>query len=87
MKLMSIKDIFSKLCKSYYIDTELQPFQYQGLTRVKIKDRYCQVSYCWQYTCKCGTVLTEGPSGGCSVNAVCKSCKINYGGLDGYYGD
>lgn len=48
------------------------------------------VSYLGQYRywCpKCDTVLTEGPSGGCAVNAVCEKCKINYGCLPGYWGD
>jgi hypothetical protein len=39
------------------------------------------------YYCKCGTTLTEGPSGGCSVNAVCEKCRVNYGCLPGYYGE
>lgn len=39
------------------------------------------------YKCNCGTVLTEGPWGGCAVNAVCRTCDINYGCLPGYHGD
>jgi hypothetical protein len=34
-----------------------------------------------------GTTLTAGPSGGCSVNAVCEKCRHNYGCLPGYWGD
>src|SRR5581483_5682454 len=35
----------------------------------------------YRYFCKCGTVLTDGPCGGASVNAVCEKCGINYGCL------
>jgi hypothetical protein len=41
----------------------------------------------WIYFCPaCGQALVAGPEGGCSVNAVCKACHINYGDLPGYYG-
>lgn len=45
------------------------------------------LSSVWNYFCPCGTKLTEGPEGGGSVNAVCETCRINYGCLPGYYGD
>jgi hypothetical protein len=70
--------------------------QVGDLTRQRIEDieypvgdwRWSGVHKLFQYKywCKCGTVLTDGPSGGCSVNAVCEKCRINYGCLDGYYG-
>jgi hypothetical protein len=41
----------------------------------------------FNYWCKCGTKLTDGPCGGAAVNAVCEKCHINYGCLDGYHGD
>jgi len=42
----------------------------------------------YKYWCSCGTLLTEGPTGGCAVCAVCKKCRINYGAdLPGYWGD
>lgn len=40
----------------------------------------------YRYWCPCGTELTDGPTGGCAVNAVCKKCRINYGNLPGYWG-
>lgn len=41
----------------------------------------------YDYWCpKCGTKLTDGPRGGLAVNAVCVTCKINYGCLPGYNG-
>ncbi len=40
----------------------------------------------YRYWCACGTELTDGPSGGCAVNAVCETCKLNYGNLPGYWG-
>lgn len=43
----------------------------------------------YEYWCKCGQQLEDGPSGGLSVNAVCKKCMINYGcmyGFRGYFG-
>jgi len=33
------------------------------------------------YCPKCGDRLSEGPSGGGSVNCVCHQCKVNYGTL------
>lgn len=79
---------WSRLCgRQTTLNATKEHWETEGLTRVKIKDRYCLTNYCWQYTCKCGTILTEGPSGAGSVNAVCESCKINYGCLPGYYGD
>jgi hypothetical protein len=41
----------------------------------------------YEYYCECGTTLSEGPSGGMSINAVCNKCMINYGCLPGYFGD
>jgi len=38
----------------------------------------------YRYWCKCGTELTDGPTGGCAINAVCEKCRINYGCLPGY---
>lgn len=40
----------------------------------------------YRYWCPCGTELTDGPCGGAAVNAVCETCKINYGDLPGYWG-
>lgn len=40
----------------------------------------------YDYWCSCGTQLTDGPRGGDSVNAVCETCKLNYGCLPGYWG-
>jgi hypothetical protein len=40
----------------------------------------------WVYYCdKCLSCLTEGPSGGASMNLVCNKCKFNYGCLPGSY--
>jgi hypothetical protein len=79
-----------RLCgRQTILNSTKELFEDRGLTRIKIKDKHSAnpSHYCWEYTCKCGTVLTEGPEGGCDVNAVCKPCKINYGCLPGYYGD
>ena len=38
----------------------------------------------YRYFCPCGTELTDGPEGGCAINAVCEKCRINYGCLPGY---
>lgn len=40
----------------------------------------------FRYWCKCGTELTDGPTGGAAVNAVCEKCHKNYGELPGYWG-
>ena len=40
----------------------------------------------YKYWCSCGTELTDGPTGGCAVNAVCEHCRVNYGCLPGYLG-
>lgn len=41
----------------------------------------------YQYWCECGTELTDGPTGGMAVCAVCKKCKVNFGAdLPGYWG-
>jgi hypothetical protein len=40
----------------------------------------------YRYWCPCGTELSDGPSGGAAVNAVCDKCRINYGDLPGYWG-
>ncbi len=44
---------------------------------------YACVEY--RYFCSCGTELTEGPWGGAAINAVCKTCRINYGNLPGCF--
>jgi hypothetical protein len=41
----------------------------------------------YRYWCKCGAVLESGPCGGAAVNAVCKTCRINYGNLPGFEGE
>jgi hypothetical protein len=41
----------------------------------------------WIYFCPaCGHALVAGPEGAAAVNAVCKTCHVNYGCLPGYYG-
>lgn len=41
----------------------------------------------YRYWCSCGTELTDGPTGGDAVCAVCSKCKLNYGAdLPGYWG-
>jgi hypothetical protein len=41
--------------------------------------------YYIDYQCPtCHTTLSDGPCGGAAVNAVCKTCRINYGCLDGF---
>ncbi len=37
-----------------------------------------------KYFCECGTELTDGPTGGAAINAVCEKCRLNYGCLPGY---
>jgi hypothetical protein len=59
----------------------------RGLFRRKVADKITPGNTAYIYTCKCGTDLTEGPCGAGSINAVCKTCKINYGCLPGYYGE
>lgn len=39
---------------------------------------------CYIYWCPCGEQLEEGPCGGCAVNAVCDTCRVNYGNLPGF---
>lgn len=39
---------------------------------------------CYVYWCPCGEQLEEGPCGGCAVNAVCNTCRVNYGNLPGF---
>jgi hypothetical protein len=88
---MNIFDILFKRTKPLEAP---EPYGEEGLTRKNIgvfeggfypgaliKERH------YEYYCKCGTTLTEGPSGGLSVNAVCEKCRINYGCLPGYFGD
>ena len=29
-------------------------------------------------------ILSAGPTGGCSVNAVCETCHVNYGNLPAF---
>ena len=68
----------------------LQPYAFdeEGSPDCRGLMRICwENSKQWEYYCKCGTRLSEGPEGGCSINAVCARCKINYGCLPGYYGD
>ena len=36
------------------------------------------------WCCDCGNELEDGPEGGCAVNVVCKTCRLNYGCLPGY---
>jgi hypothetical protein len=60
----------------------------RGLTRVRIADMVGFINGPrYDYFCKCGTKLSEGPEGGFSLNAVCEKCRINYGCLPGYYGE
>jgi hypothetical protein len=71
--------------------------KYGKLTRQRVEDIDYPVGdwrwtgshkiYQYQYWCNCGTKLTDGPTGGCAVNAVCGKCRINYGNLPGYWGE
>jgi len=36
------------------------------------------------WCCDCGNELEDGPEGGCAVNVVCKTCRLNYGCLPCY---
>lgn len=47
----------------------------------------CHKLYQYRYWCLCSMPLTEGPSGGVAVNAVCEKCRTNYGNLPGYWGE
>lgn len=40
----------------------------------------------YSYWCQCGALLSDGPTGGAAVNAICEKCRINYGNLPGYWG-
>jgi hypothetical protein len=60
-----------------------------GLRRRRIEDIDTVVGKmaAFEYFCKCGVKLTDGPRGGLSVNAVCHNCRTNYGCLPGYHGE
>ncbi len=41
----------------------------------------------FDYWCPdCGTKLSDGPTGGAAINAVCHKCRVNFGNLPGFWG-
>ncbi len=79
---------------------EIEEFEFAGLTfkrRLKEIVHFPVGDWRWsgtneipdyEYWCPdCGTLLTDGPRGACSVNAVCEKCKANFGCLPNYLGD
>lgn len=79
-----------KVAASHAMHPAWEEYGEHGLTR-KYRGAFHGIGgfadHQWDYKCKCGERLSDGPEGGLSINAVCEKCKINYGCLPGYYGE
>jgi hypothetical protein len=68
------------------VETVSVPMVVENNSRVFFRSRIDTHRY--RYWCPgCQHQLYPGPEGGCSVNAVCPACQINYGCLPDYLGD